>query len=149
VITAETQSATTSVEAADSEPREQPYPQPEQSNSEKIEQWANDNITEVRWGLTVNLGNYESARIDATAVVSPGENPEGTQAKLKEWVLLHSPATRDQWDEMYQQQRRFQSELATLEAQVVAAKQAWESVRAFMDSNGLRIPEKVVEDLPF
>ena len=50
---------------------------------------------------------------------------------------------------MYQQQRRFQSELATLEAQVVAAKQAWESVRAFMDSNGLRIPEKVVEDLPF
>jgi len=149
VITAETQSATTSVEAADSEPREQPYPQPEQSNSEKIEQWANDNITEVRWGLTVNLGNYESARIDAPAVVSPGENPEGTQAKLKEWVLLHSPATRDQWDEMYQQQRRFQSELATLEAQVVAAKQAWESVRAFMDSNGLRIPEKVVEDLPF
>lgn len=149
MTTAETQSATTSVEAADSAPREQPYPEPQESNSEQLERWANENITEVHWGLTVNLGNYESARIDAEAVVALGQDASNSLALLQMWVRAHSPATRDQWDDMLHRTQRLQRELEQQELQLIAAKQAWESVRAFMDSHGLRIPEKVVEDLPF
>ena len=39
-------------------------------------------ITEISYGLTVNLGNYESARIDMTALVGD-ENVEAAMEELK------------------------------------------------------------------
>lgn len=43
-------------------------------------------IITVSYGKTVNLGNYESARLDATAQVESGETPEDALSKLKTWV---------------------------------------------------------------
>ena len=43
-------------------------------------------ITTVSYGLTVNLGNYESARLDATATIGPNETPDEALDKLRSWV---------------------------------------------------------------
>ena len=40
-------------------------------------------ITTVSFGLTKNLGNYESARLDITAEIQDGENWEETLEQLK------------------------------------------------------------------
>lgn len=42
-------------------------------------------ITEISYGVTVNLGNYESARIDAT-VTGETTNVDQAFAELKAWV---------------------------------------------------------------
>jgi hypothetical protein len=43
-------------------------------------------IVSVRFGTTKNLGNYQSSRLDAEALVSEGESPEGVLERLKTWV---------------------------------------------------------------
>lgn len=43
-------------------------------------------ITKITYSRTVNLGNYESARVEATAEVQDGENPNKVAAKLALWV---------------------------------------------------------------
>lgn len=43
-------------------------------------------IITVTYGRTVNLGNYESARLDATAEVERGETPEDALGRLREWI---------------------------------------------------------------
>ncbi len=56
-------------------------------------------ITSVRFGLTKNLGNYESVRLDAEAAVnSSDESPEQALEHLKSWVacqLGQSPELED------------------------------------------------------
>ena len=44
------------------------------------------NITSISYGITVNLGNYQSARLDLTARVNEGENPEDILEMLKDEV---------------------------------------------------------------
>ncbi len=46
-------------------------------------------ITEISYGLTVNLGNYESARVDMTASVGD-ENVEAAMDMLKEAVAAEA-----------------------------------------------------------
>lgn len=149
MTTAETQSATTDAEAADNEPREQPHPEPQLSNSEKLEQWAFHNITLIRWGVTVNLGNYESARIDCEAVLTSEHNPAETLDLLKEWVTEHSPATTDQWNTLNREKRAMQLEVKQLEVQLDKLRQEWESVKRFAEKHSLALPQSVIEDLPF
>ncbi len=43
-------------------------------------------ITSVRFGLTKNQGNYESARLEAEAMVGDSNSPEEILEQLKSWV---------------------------------------------------------------
>lgn len=43
-------------------------------------------VTEVSFGITVNLGNYESARFDATARVADDESPDEAMRMLKQFI---------------------------------------------------------------
>lgn len=43
-------------------------------------------IVEISYGVTLNLGNFESARVDATARIEDGEDPPKAFADLKEFV---------------------------------------------------------------
>lgn len=52
-------------------------------------------ITEISYGLTINLGNYESARIDMTASVGD-ENVEAALADLKAVVQLEAARLRQE-----------------------------------------------------
>jgi len=149
VTIAETPSATTSAEAADSEPREQPYPEPQQSNAEKLAEWAVNSITELRWGVTVNLGDYESARLEATALVSLGQDPSSILALLQTWVSEHSPPTRNQWEDMIAQKHQLEAKLQDLNRQVRWSQEQWDAVRRFLLENNLPLPARVIDDLPF
>lgn len=40
-------------------------------------------ITQITYGKTVNIGNYQSIRVDFTADVEPGENPSDVLIGLK------------------------------------------------------------------
>lgn len=43
-------------------------------------------VTTVSYGRTVNLGNFESARLDATAELEPGDTREDVPAQLRAWI---------------------------------------------------------------
>lgn len=42
-------------------------------------------ITEISYGITINLGNYESARVDITARVDEDDIPGNVLEDLKEF----------------------------------------------------------------
>ena len=51
-------------------------------------------IITVTYGRTVNLGNYESARLDATAQVEEAETAEDALGKLRTWIEQQADAER-------------------------------------------------------
>ena len=55
-------------------------------------------ITEISYGRTKNLGNYQSERLDVTAEVGDEENPTTTYQQLKAWVAqqLYPESTASQ-----------------------------------------------------
>jgi hypothetical protein len=48
-------------------------------------------IVEVRYGLTINLGNYNSERIDVSAVVDEGDTPEEALGRCRKFIAEASP----------------------------------------------------------
>ena len=57
-------------------------------------------VKEIGFGLTVHLGDYESARFDLKAELEPGENPEESVKALKE-TLVRIAAVELQNDNSY------------------------------------------------
>ncbi len=45
-------------------------------------------ITTISYQAVKNLGNYESERLEATAQLEEGENPDDVALKLRRWVNL-------------------------------------------------------------
>ena len=43
-------------------------------------------ITEIKYGRTINTGDYNNEKIEATYVVAEGECPQGAMVKLKNFV---------------------------------------------------------------
>lgn len=43
-------------------------------------------ITTITYQRVVNLGRYESARLDASAELEPDEDPHGAYLNLRDWV---------------------------------------------------------------
>jgi len=53
-------------------------------------------ITKVNYGRTINMGNYESVRIDLTADIEEGENWREALETLKEKMLKEEKITKKQ-----------------------------------------------------
>lgn len=45
-------------------------------------------ITKITYQAVKNLGNYESERLEASADVEEGEDPDDAALKLRRWVNL-------------------------------------------------------------
>lgn len=45
-------------------------------------------ITKINYQAVKNLGNYESERLEASADVEEGEDPDDAALKLRRWVNL-------------------------------------------------------------
>jgi len=43
-------------------------------------------ITSITYARLKNLGNWENARVEATAVIAEGEKPADIMKRLKQWV---------------------------------------------------------------
>lgn len=106
-------------------------------------------ILSVRWGVTVNTGNYSSARLDAEAVVPMGGVAESTLQELQSWVAQNLPVAeyeRAHLAERWQAVSVERDDLATAEAEI---KRRLNMVKAFCEANGIDFPKKYSEDLPF
>lgn len=103
----------------------------------------------VRWGLTVPLGNYSSARLDVEAAVPMDGSAESTLEELKEWVRSQSPFSEQRVREMFIERDRLDQDLRLLHENLVVAQQEYERFRTAFKHMGLEpgLPPK--EDLPF
>jgi len=45
-------------------------------------------ITRITYAEVKNLGDYETARVEAEAVVVPGDSPGAVMRRLKKWVAI-------------------------------------------------------------
>jgi hypothetical protein len=50
-------------------------------------------ITTITYNRTVNLGNYESKRLEATCEVDDGEDPSVAADELRAWLIAELQKT--------------------------------------------------------
>ena len=50
------------------------------------------NLTSINYGVTLNVGNYESIRFDATAQINEGEDPQKIKQELITFVNYEASA---------------------------------------------------------
>ena len=106
-------------------------------------------ITSVRWGQTVNLGNYESARLDVEAAVFMDGSAESTLEGISAWVRDHLPLSDSARSDLHYERRQQEAEMRELTEKLEAARAQWGVVKKFMEYVGIDIPPRVLEDLPF
>jgi len=106
-------------------------------------------ITSVRWGQTVNLGNYSSARLDVEAAVGTDGNPESTLEQLRAWVAAHVPPAPEQVDKLFHERQVLEDEIRHFSDEYQRAKSRWLETKQWMDKLGLVLPPTTIEDLPF
>ena len=83
-------------------------------------------ITSVRWGQTVNIGNYESVRLDVEAAVPTGGDPASTLTKLQVWSSRYLPMDQAAQRRAYTTRTRQEEELVELEERLAAMRKAWQ-----------------------
>jgi len=149
VSTVSIQDPKTTAEPADDDAFGRAPSESQPTNSERLEHWASYNLTLIRWGVTVNLGNYESARLDCEAILTAEHNPSETLALLQMWVREHAPVGRDDWQDLLALQRQQRAEVADLESKVRQAREQWETVRSFMARHDIPLPATLLDELPF
>jgi hypothetical protein len=106
-------------------------------------------IRTVRWGVTVNTGNYSSVRLDAEANVPTDGTAESTLLELIKWVREQSPLSDDEIVRDEKWRRAWREEQAELNNQIAEVRRQWQRCIAFCDAVGLEIPGRLTEDLPF
>jgi len=149
VTTVGTKANSTGAEPASSATGAPESPQSsEQSSSERLEPTSLQ-IVSVRWGRTVNTGNYSSVRLDVEAYVPTGGDPEFTLEALDRWVREHLPLSDSEESDLRYDTRRLINELADLEGKVARARGVYENIKRFSEVNGVELPATGLEDLPF
>jgi len=106
-------------------------------------------IHSLRWGVTVNIGNYESVRLDAEAAVPTGGNPVSTLAELQRWMDEHAPASQRDRARFAEGRQQLTKEIADLQWLAERAEDNWRKMVRFLEDNHLPVPQTMIEDLPF
>ncbi len=106
-------------------------------------------ITSVRWGRTVNTGNFSSARLDVEAAVDMGGEPGSTLDQLRAWVDAHMPPAPEQVDKLMYERETLQNDIHSYTARRQQIEAEWKRAKDWMDKLGLTVPDRVLEDLPF
>ena len=106
-------------------------------------------LLSVRWGQTVNTGNYSSVRLDAEAVVPMGTSAESTLEALVQWVRSQLPFSDAEVQDAVYETRALKQELADLKDRADHARRQWERILGFLQANNIPVPRPVSEDLPF
>jgi hypothetical protein len=122
-----------------------PAPAPPNQRASAIE----GQITSIRWGRTVNLGNYESARLEVEAAVPTAGSPESTLEEVQRWVDEHAPMSPNEENVYIGQRNRLLNEIGELSARAEVARREWRNIEAWLSANGITLPAGHVEDLPF
>ena len=103
----------------------------------------------VRYGVTVNTGNYSSVRVDAEVAVPTGSSAESTLQELRGWVLSQSPLNEYDREALVDRTTRLRQEEANWRQKADDAKYEWEKMRKAFKTLGIEPGLPSVEDLPF
>ena len=103
----------------------------------------------VRYGVTVNTGNYSSVRVDAEVAVPTGSSAESTLQELREWVLSQSPLNEYDREALLDRTNRLRQEVRAWEDKAADAQREWEKMRKAFKTLGIEPGLPSVEDLPF
>jgi hypothetical protein len=106
-------------------------------------------ILTVRWGVTINLGNYQSARLDAECWVDGDTGPEEALRQLQSWVAAHGPVTDAEMDTLQRSRETYSYDLRRLDDSKRELQRRLKAMHEFCDANNLTWPERLSEDLPF
>jgi hypothetical protein len=149
VTTAESKTSTTDaalVYDAEHDGYRPPTPAQSPSRAELEAEWR---ITSVRWGRTVNIGNYESVRLDVEAAVPTTGDPESTLDELQNWVSDHLPLHEQEYSEMVAKRRVLQDEVLDLQARAEAAQRQWQNIENWLTRNRIQMDWQAAQDVPF
>lgn len=100
-------------------------------------------ITEIEYGFTKNIGNYENQRLTYRAILEPWENPEESLAILCDRVAqeLNLP---DQWHDLkckFAKQlvamKALEAQLEAKKTELVKAEMAWDNFAKFLTGHGV------------
>jgi hypothetical protein len=106
-------------------------------------------ITLLRWGRTVNVGNYSSVRLDAEAVVGTDGSVESTLEALQNWVDVHLPIGENEYTQLISERDNLIADMETLRFQHRHARDEVQKLKRFFAVNQLDWPYPSGEDLPF
>jgi len=106
-------------------------------------------IQSVKWGVTVNTGNYSSVRVDAEASVFTASSAESTLQELRDWVLSQSPLNEYDREALVDRTNRLRQEVQVWEQKAADAEHEWEKMRKAFKTLGIEPGLPSLEDLPF
>ena len=102
-------------------------------------------IYSVHYQKLVSLGNFENERVGAWATVLPGQTAEDALAALKVWVGGQVGQHREVLN-LQQQVNELRAEHDELALSIGKARDRWRRVKQFIESIGLRMPERFMPD---
>lgn len=110
-------------------------------------------ITAVRYGVTVNLGNYESERVDIEARVEEDQPADDVLLYCRTWIdenVTGGSRFELRRKELQNEIRGLHQEHTELEGHVRQARQKWETIKRWMIGLGLEDHVNDIEDeIPF
>jgi hypothetical protein len=149
VTTAENQNETTTAERVSDDDVQAALLVVAKARPDQLATMLDTHVKSVRWGRTVNTGNYSSARLDVEADVPTVGDPESTLRLLQSWVDQHLPLHDSEIQHLLTRTSELRLEERRLLDQVDNARAHWKRIEAFMERVGLEIPSPTLEDLPF
>jgi hypothetical protein len=106
-----------------------------------------ENITTVSFGVTKNLGNYESLRLDMQAVVRIGESYEDVLDSLRTAVSVEADFHQSDYVDLLQKSRQVKSELASLVAERDRVREEFEKLESIWSFVGSEIQSKFPSEI--
>ena len=100
-------------------------------------------VTEIEFGFTKNIGNYENQRLTYRAILEPWENPEESLAILRDRVAqeLNLP---DRWHDLKCKcaiqilaMEALELQLKAKKTELVKAEMAWDNFAEFLTAHGV------------
>jgi hypothetical protein len=105
-------------------------------------------VSEVEYGFTKNLGNYQSARLAVRLTVSTSDDPDQVLQQAKAWIDSHLPVTWDEYQERREEYERYARETEAMKLNVESLRKQYAKLRGTLAKLAPSLPEEL-EDLPF
>jgi len=108
----------------------------------------NARSSEVEYGFTKNLGNYQSERLSLRLYSDIGETPDQLLPLAKKWVADNLSVSPQEMDETHYALAQKKRELDAMDNKVKNLVGVWQSLKNGLAKLGWTLPNDP-EDLPF
>jgi hypothetical protein len=105
------------------------------------------NITKVSFGITKNLGNYESLRLDMQAAVRIGESYQDVLNDLRTQVSISADFHQLEYVDLLQKSRQLKSELSSLVSERDRVSEEFKKLESIWSLIGSEIQSKFPSEI--